>query len=202
MSEPADEHDGAADRDRKPEDDGRSQLPSEGDPRERAQTGRGRDLPDRSRNRHPVDASEAPDTEVQAHPEHQQGHADLGELQRGARIRYESRRERPDRDAGQQVPHDRGEADQEHQLPGDERGAERDGDGSDEIRAVGLHENLPDVGASGYLASRIPLRTPRFCATASLILPTAIGAASFSSPLASRSAVLVSLVLPSTSSNP
>ena len=56
-------------------------------------------------------------------------------------ICHESGRERPDRDAGQQIAHDRGQADQARQVPGDERCAERDGDGGDEIRAVGFHEN-------------------------------------------------------------
>ncbi len=44
--------------------------------------------------------------EMQAHAEHQQHHADLGQLLGQMGVGDEPRRERPDRDAGQQIADD------------------------------------------------------------------------------------------------
>ena len=63
---------------------------------------------------------------MQAHAEHQQRHADLGELEGDVRIGGQPWREGPDRDAREQIANDRRQTDPARDEPGDERSGERD----------------------------------------------------------------------------
>ena len=81
-----------------------------------------------ARNRDPPDLPEVPEREVQADAEHQQDHAELGELTDGLRIAPESRRERPQRDARDEVADDRRQPDTPGQQAADQRVREDDAD--------------------------------------------------------------------------
>ena len=67
------------------------------------------DLADRARARRCAHRQQVLEREVQADAEHQQDHADLGELG-GERVGDEARRERADGDAGEQIADDRRQA--------------------------------------------------------------------------------------------
>ena len=69
----------------------------------RAERGGHRDLHHRARDRDPAHRQQVVEREVQADAEHQQHHADLGQLRGEADVGHEARRGRPDQHAGQQV---------------------------------------------------------------------------------------------------
>jgi hypothetical protein len=74
---------------------------------------------------------------VQAHAEHQQDHADLRELRGEICVGNESGRERPDRDAGQQVADQRRQAHASREKPEPEREDEADRDQCNELGVMG-----------------------------------------------------------------
>ena len=73
----------------------------------RADRGGDGDLHDRARDRDRLDVQQVAQREVQADAEHQQDHADLGQLRRQGLVGDEARGERPDDHARQQVAHQR-----------------------------------------------------------------------------------------------
>ena len=85
-----------------------------------------------ARTRHQV-----ADREVQADAEHQQDHADLGELAGEVGVGDEARRERADRDAGQQVADQRRQAQASREKPEAEREDEADRDQCNELGVMG-----------------------------------------------------------------
>ncbi len=109
-----------------------AQAPSEGRPEpDPEQSGHDR-LEDRARDRDGADGEQLADRELDADPEHQQDHAELGELEGDVRVGDEPGRERPDHDTGDDVPDDRGQAHAAGDETADERGGQADRDGRDE----------------------------------------------------------------------
>ena len=84
------EHDGARDRDREAKDEPAADAPAEATPRQIPRIVATDDLDDRAGDRDPPDGQEVPDREVDADAEHQQDHADLGQLGRDAGVGRES----------------------------------------------------------------------------------------------------------------
>ena len=81
--------------------------------------------------------------EVKADAEHQQHDPDLRELEGHSAVGDESRRERPDRDAREQVSDERGQAKPLRRDPAHEGSGKRDRDGLQEFAAVFLHFPRP-----------------------------------------------------------
>jgi hypothetical protein len=82
---------------------------------------------------------------MQSHAEHEQGNPDLRQLLSLMGICDQSGRERTHGDAREQVSDDGGQSYQPGEIAGDERRAQRDGDGGDEIGAVDLDRILQTV---------------------------------------------------------
>ncbi len=99
--------DGAGNRECKPEDQSTSDGPAERIGERHPEQRRQRDLADRAGNRDGAHRQKVAEREMQADAEHQQDHADLGELIGDVLVGDKSRRERPDDDAGQQIAHQR-----------------------------------------------------------------------------------------------
>jgi hypothetical protein len=106
----AEEHDRARHREREPEDQPRAPRPAPQAPGDGAeQRGHG-NLSHGARQGDPADREQLAQREVDAHAEHQQDHANLGQLGCELRIRHEPRCEGAQRHAGEQVADQRGEA--------------------------------------------------------------------------------------------
>jgi hypothetical protein len=87
----SEQHHGARDRETEPEDDAGAPGPAP-QPREQgAEEGSRRDLHGRARQRDPADRQQVVEGEVDPHTEHQQDHADLGELLGQLHVGDESR---------------------------------------------------------------------------------------------------------------
>ena len=108
LLERAQQHDRARDREREAEED--SGLPGPAHPAaEQGAHQRGRaDLHDRTRQRDRPHGQQVAEREVHADAEHEEDHADLGQLVGDRLVGDEARRERPDRNARDQVADDRG----------------------------------------------------------------------------------------------
>jgi hypothetical protein len=87
-------------------------------------------------DRHLAHREQVAQREVQAHAEHQEHHADFGELRRQARVGHEARRERTDHDASQQIAHQRRQMQPCRGKAQDERQSEARRDGGDEREVV------------------------------------------------------------------
>ena len=106
LLERAQQHHRARHRQRQSEHEARAETPAE-QVRHAGADGRGGDdLRDRAGQRDVAHRHQVLDREVQADAEHQQDHADFRELVREARVADESRRERADADAGEQIADD------------------------------------------------------------------------------------------------
>ena len=95
-----------------------------------------------------IHADQILDTEMQSHAEHEQGNPDLRQLLSLMGICDQPGRERPHGDAREQVSDDGGQSYQPGEVASDERRAQCDGDGGDEIGAVDL------IGSSRSLSER------------------------------------------------
>jgi hypothetical protein len=104
------------------------------------------DLDQRARHRDAPHGEQVFHREVEAHPEHQQDDADLGELSRELEVGDEARRGRPDHDAGQQIADERRQPEPGRDEPENEGQAERRGQRRDQGQVVrhgrGLHHGL------------------------------------------------------------
>ncbi len=143
--------------------------PSGGVRDQRTEPGRHRDLHERAGNGDPPHGEELLHLEMEADAEHQEDDADLGELGREAAMRDEARGEGPDRDPGEEVADDRGEAKALADEPEHERCAQPAGERQDQTEIVHakdllerdnrLHrERIPAVvSALPLLAWNLPL---------------------------------------------
>ena len=126
----ADQDDGAGNGEREAEHEAGDGRPAERPGEAGAHQGRDGDLPDGARDGDARDREQILQGEVQAHAEHQQDDADLGEFGSEGRIGVEARRVGTDQDAGQQVADqrlypqplgDQAEHEGEHQTRSDRR---------------------------------------------------------------------------------
>ena len=93
---------------------------------------------------------------MQPDPEHQQDDADLGELQRQVLVGDKAGRGRADRDAGEQIPDQRRDAQPVGDRAEDEGEADAEDDRRDQRGRVVLH----DAGSILRYVERSPLRSP------------------------------------------
>jgi hypothetical protein len=105
------QHDRAGDGERQTEHQPRAQRPAPQHRDAGSQGGRNGDLPKSAGNGDPAHRHQIADREVQADPEHQEDHANLGELIRQFLIADIAGRERPDGDAGEQITDQRRQSD-------------------------------------------------------------------------------------------
>ena len=106
-----------------------------------------------------MNADQILDAEMQSHAEHEQGNPDLRQLLSLMGICDQPGRERTHGDAREQVSDDGGQSYQPGEVAGDERRAQRDGDGGDEVGAVDLDRILQAVreGSNG-VKERLQIR--------------------------------------------
>ena len=128
------QHDRARDREREAEDDSGFPAPAHPAAEQGAQQRRGADLDNGARERDGADGEQLAEREVHADAEHEEDHADLGELVGDRLVGDEARGEGADRDAGDQVADDgrhaqaagdRTEQEGEPEAPGDRRDERR-----------------------------------------------------------------------------
>ena len=136
----AGQHDGAGHRQRDAEHQrgaaGPARQPGQPEP-EQARRG---DLQQRPRDHDGPDRQQILDREMQAHPEHQQDDADLGELQRQVLVGDKARRGRADRDPGEQVSDQRRDPQTMGDRAKDEGEADTEDDRRDQRGRVVLHD--------------------------------------------------------------
>ena len=156
----AQQHDGARHRERDAEDEAGARRPALPPADGHAERRRHRGLGDSAGNGDGADRKQILEREVQADPEHQQDHADFGELVGDALIGDEARREGADGDAGEEIADQRrqleklrhkAEAKGEHQAEnqgGDERGRMR------HSKSLGQNFVSPQQGAGSSFAIR------------------------------------------------
>ena len=132
-----DEDDRACDRDREAEDDGLADGPTERQPEPEAEKRTEDGVTETSRERDPAHLLEVVVGELDADAEHQQDHADLGELESELRVRGEAGRERSDQDPGEQIADDRRETEPSGDERPDQGRGQSDGDRRDEGGLVG-----------------------------------------------------------------
>ena len=101
-----------------------------------------------------MNADQILDAEMQSHAEHEQGNPDLRQLLSLMGICDQPGCERTHGDAREQVSDDGGQSYQPGEVAGDERRAQRDGDGGDEIGAVDLDRILQTVPRGWLLSQR------------------------------------------------
>ena len=101
-----------------------------------AERGRDGDLHDRAGQRDPAHRQQVVQREVQADAEHQQHHADLGELARELDVGDEAGRGRADDDAGDEVADQRRQLQPRGDEAHDQREAQGGGDGGDQADVV------------------------------------------------------------------
>ena len=94
----------------RPKTSARAEGPAPAHGEGRAERGRDGDQQQRARHGHAADRREVGRGEMQADAEHQQDDADLGELAGKPGIGHEARRERADRDAGDEIADERRQA--------------------------------------------------------------------------------------------
>ena len=136
VREHADEDHGARDRQRHAEDDAGAQAPAGALDDERPDRGRDQALDDRAGDRDALHREQVLEVELQADAEHQQDHADLGELLGDVAIGDEPGRVRPDHQPGQEVADDRRQLQALGEIAPDERSDEAAGECEDQIEAV------------------------------------------------------------------
>ena len=110
------------------------------------------DLQQRARDHDGPDRQQVLDREMQAHPEHQQDDADLGQLQRQVLVGDKAGRERADRDAGEQVPDQR----RDPQPVGDRAEDEGETDAEDDRRDQRGRVVLHDAGSNSPRSLTVP----------------------------------------------
>ena len=132
----ANQDDGARDRQRDAEDDARRPRPA-GEMRDhRAEPRRHQALDDGARNRHAPDRQQIFDVKLQTDAEHQQDHADFGELLRQRAVGDEARRVRPDDDAGDEIADNRRQPQPLRDEAADQRRDQAAGQRQDQIEPV------------------------------------------------------------------
>jgi hypothetical protein len=89
-----------------------------------------------------INADQTLDAEMQSHAEHEQGNPDLRQLLSLLGICDQPGRERTHGDASEQISDDGGQPYHPGEIAGDERCAQRDGDGGDEVGPVDLDRIL------------------------------------------------------------
>ena len=149
------QHHRARHRQRQAEDEPGAQAPAEDPGEAHAERGHQGDLGERARQRDGPDRQEVPGREVQADREQQQGHADIGELVGEVLVGDEAGRERPDRDARQQVADQGRGAQAVRRHPEGEGEHDADHEGGDERRVV-LHRSRR--AGVAWAAAPSPLR--------------------------------------------
>ena len=132
IGEGAQQDDRAGDRDGEAQDEPATQAPAERRAEPDPEQPRHDRLQDRARDRDRAHGQQLADRELDPDAEHQQDHAEFGELERDIGIGDKPGRERPDQDAGHDVPDDRGQPDMPGDEPADERSGQADRDGGDE----------------------------------------------------------------------
>ena len=131
------QHHGARARQAQPEDEGFAGGPAPEGGHERAQECRRRDLHDGPGDRDAPHRQQVPHRQVQAHAEHEQHHADLGQLARERHVGHEPRRVRADEDPGHEVAHDGRELRARGRHAQDHGEAQAGGDRGDQGDVVG-----------------------------------------------------------------
>ena len=123
-----------------------------------AEDRRHRDLPQGAGDGDLADRHQVLDREVQADAEHQQDDADLGQLAGQLLVADEARRERPDRDAGQQIADQRRQAQLDRQETAGERHDQAHDDGGDQLGLMGqsAHSHWMDCNGRDEAALRPP----------------------------------------------
>ncbi len=124
--------DGAGHRHGEPEDQPAAEPPAERDPQPDSEQRDHGDLAHGSRDGDVLDGQQLTDREVDPDPEHQEDHAELGELRGDARIRGEARGERSQEHAGDDVADDRGQPEAAGDEAADEGGRQAHGDRGDQ----------------------------------------------------------------------
>ncbi len=136
-----DQHDGAGDRDGETEHDALRIGPAPERDDQSGHRGRDDDLQDRAGDRDPADGPQIVEREIEADPEHEEDHADLGELGGYRWVSAEPRCERADGDAGGEVPDQWRKPQPGGDEAAEEGRAERDRDREDQ--AVRRHRRGP-----------------------------------------------------------
>ena len=111
VGQDAHQDDRARHREAHPENEPRRPVPSHGPGENGPKRGRHPALRDRAGDGDTANGEQLFQMKLQADAEHQQDHADFGQLLGKRRVGDEARRVRPDEDAGQEVANDRGQAD-------------------------------------------------------------------------------------------
>jgi len=132
LLECAQEYDGARDREGEAEDDAGFPGPAQPAAEQRAHQRRGADLRDGAGQRDRPHGEQLPEREVHADAEHEQDHADFGQLVRDRLVGDESWREGADGDAGDEVTDDRRHAQAARERAEEECEAEAPDDRGDE----------------------------------------------------------------------
>ena len=111
VGERAQHHDRARHRQREPEHQPRADAPSPQTTDAHAQQCREHDAPERSGNRDASNGKQIVEREVEPDAEHQQDHADLGQLLREIHVGDEPGRRGPEQHAGDEIAHERWQLD-------------------------------------------------------------------------------------------
>ena len=127
----------AGDREGEAEDEAGAERPAPEEGDRDAEDRRHRDLAQGAGDGDLADRHQVLDREVQADAEHQQDDADLGQLARQLLVADEAGRERPDRDAGQQIADQRRQAQLDRQETAGERHDQAHDDGGDQLGFMG-----------------------------------------------------------------
>ena len=107
VGQDADQHDRAGDRQRHAEHQSGAPCPPEPMGDDRAERRRHAALDERARDRHATDGEQFLDVKLQPDAEHQQNHADLGQLLGEMLVGHEAGRVRTDEDSREEIPDDR-----------------------------------------------------------------------------------------------
>ena len=134
--EPAQQHDGARDGEGDAEHQRGRRGPTEGAADDEPEQ-RGHDaLEQRPWDGDRFHLQQIAGMEMKPDPEHQEHHADLGQLGRDLAVAHEARGPGPDEHAREEIPDDGGEPQQARQYAENPRGREGGGHGREERRAV------------------------------------------------------------------
>jgi hypothetical protein len=135
--ERADQHHRACDREREAEHESTAPAPAPERRQRHPEQRRDRDLRDRARYRNAAHLEQVVEREMHSDAEHEQHHADLGQLARELDVRDEARRGRADRDAREQIPDQHRQPQTRGHDTEDQREAERGRDRRDQRDAMG-----------------------------------------------------------------
>ena len=136
VGQDAGEHHGARHGDRHAEDRARPEREAPELEQEHAGQGRERDLHGGPAQGDAAHGQQVLEVKVQAHAEHEQDDADLGQLRGQPRIGHEARRMRPHQDARQQIAYQRRQTELLGHEAQDEGGAQASGEGQDQGNIV------------------------------------------------------------------